>query len=42
MALPAYLRQAIELAAEHPMGAVGIAVVTLLYINLMFSGPKVY
>ena len=37
-----YLREAIELAAAHPMGAVGTMVVTLLYLNFMFSGPKVY
>jgi hypothetical protein len=40
--MPQYLRQAIEIAAEHPMGAVACAVFTLLYINLMFSGPRVY
>jgi len=40
--MPDYLRQAIELAAHHPMGAVGVAMVTLLYFNLMFSGPRTY
>ena len=40
--MPEYVRQAIELAAAHPMGAVGAAVVTLLYLNLMFSGPRPY
>lgn len=38
----AYLRQAIDLAAAHPLGAVAVAVVTLLYFNLMFSGPRAY
>ena len=37
-----YVRQAIHLAATHPMGALGAAVVTLLYLNLMLSGPRAY
>ena len=40
--MPYYLKDAIELAAAHPMGAVVCAVVTLAYLNLMFSGPRVY
>jgi hypothetical protein len=28
--MPEYLRQAIDLAAHHPIGAVGAAMVTLL------------
>lgn len=40
--MPEYVREAIELALAHPMGAVGAAIVTLLYLNFMFSGPKVY
>ena len=40
--MPDYLRQAIDLAARHPMGAVGVVAMTLLYFNLMFSGPRVY
>ena len=40
--MPDYVRLAIELAAEHPMGAVVCAVLTLAYLNLMFSGPRVY
>ena len=37
-----YIRQAIDLAMEHPMGALAAAVCTLLYMNLMFSGPRTY
>ena len=37
-----YLREAIELAAAHPMHAVVTAIVSMLYLNFMFSGPKVY
>lgn len=40
MPLPSYVREAIDLAAQHPMGAVGVAVAVLLYANLMFSGPR--
>ena len=40
--MPEYVRQAIDLALAHPMGAVGAAVVALLYLNLMFSGPRAY
>ena len=40
--MPEYVRQVIDVAAAHPMGAVGVAVVSLLYLNLMFSGPRVY
>lgn len=37
--MPAHVRQVIDLAAAHPIGAVGVAVAVLLYLNLMFSGP---
>ena len=40
--MPQYVREAIELALAHPMGAVGVAVLTLAYLNLMFSGPRLY
>ena len=40
--MPEYVRQAMDLALAHPMGAVGAAVVTLLYLNLMCSGPRPY
>ncbi|WP_293680031.1 hypothetical protein [uncultured Phenylobacterium sp.] len=38
----AYLRQVIDLAVAHPVGAVATLVVTCLYFNLMFSGPRAY
>ena len=40
--MPEYLRQAVDQALAHPMGAVGAAVAALLYLNLMFSGPRPY
>ncbi len=37
-----YLRQAIDLAAGHPLAAVALAIATLLYLNLMLSGPRAH
>lgn len=40
--MPDFVRQAIDLAMAHPMGTVGCLAVAILYLNLMFSGPRVY
>jgi hypothetical protein len=37
-----YVRQAIDLAAAHPIGAVGCVAAAILYLNLMLSGPRTY
>jgi hypothetical protein len=37
-----YVRQAIEVAAAHPMGTVACAAAAILYLRLMLSGPRPY
>ena len=42
MMLDYYARQAVDLAAAHPIGTVAAAVATILYLRLMMSGPRPY
>ncbi len=37
-----HARQALDLAEAHPVGAVAVAVVAILYLRLMLSGPRPY
>ena len=37
-----YVRQALNLAEAHPLGAVVGAVAAILYLRLVMSGPRTY
>jgi hypothetical protein len=40
--MPDYMRQILSFAADHPMEAVALAVVVVLYLNLMLGDPRSY
>ncbi len=40
--MPDFVRHALTLAEAHPMEAVALAVVIVLYLNLMTSDPRSY